>query len=355
MIPCISIIIPVYNTSPYLSACLDSCLSQSLDLEVLCVDDGSTDDSLAVLKAYSVRDARVKVYQQQHKGAGAARNKALQEAQGSYIAFMDSDDYYPSAQALEILVKAAETHSVDIAGGSMCMDRGGVIDFDSLHGRALDSFALAGSVRYQDYQYNYDYTRYVYRRGLLQEEGIKFPEYALFEDPPFFVQAMIAAEKFYAVPDAVYCYRHSLHDAKHWNERQACDRLRGLMDCLAISKSKGYATLHYYAAMQLAHEAPIAYVKHIDSEEVFSLLCLANSSVDVSLIKTTYPDFPEIFLVDALKELACGQKLLWEAQQETAAVYASTTYRLGHGLLYIPLKIKDALQQGRRNNEVEKF
>ncbi|MBO7709006.1 MAG: glycosyltransferase family 2 protein, partial [Lachnospiraceae bacterium] len=91
----VSVIIPVYNVSSYLRRCLDSVLAQSLkEIEVICVDDASTDDSPKILQEYAAKDARVKVVRQKNAGAGAARNTGLDLAQGEYLSFLDSDDFF---------------------------------------------------------------------------------------------------------------------------------------------------------------------------------------------------------------------------------------------------------------------
>ena len=92
--PKISVIIPVYNTEKYLKECIDSVVNQTLqDIEIVCVDDGSTDSSLDILNNYK-KDPRLVVLSQKHQGAGCARNLALEVAQGKYLAFIDSDDFY---------------------------------------------------------------------------------------------------------------------------------------------------------------------------------------------------------------------------------------------------------------------
>ena len=89
-----SIIIPVYNSEQYLEECLDSVLNQTFeDFEVICIDDGSTDDSKAILEDYANKDSRIKIYSQENKGQGAARNYGMELAEGKYINFLDSDDY----------------------------------------------------------------------------------------------------------------------------------------------------------------------------------------------------------------------------------------------------------------------
>ena len=92
--PKVSVIIPVYNTEKYLRQCLDSIVNQTLiDIEIICIDDGSTDMSLKILEEYSRADSRFTILHQTNQYAGVARNRGLDEAKGKYIFFMDSDDY----------------------------------------------------------------------------------------------------------------------------------------------------------------------------------------------------------------------------------------------------------------------
>lgn len=93
--PKVSVIIPVYNAEKYLGQCLDSICAQSLkEIEILCVDDGSSDTSLEILKEYESRDSRIKVLSQENGGAGAARNYGLRAANGEYLSFLDADDFF---------------------------------------------------------------------------------------------------------------------------------------------------------------------------------------------------------------------------------------------------------------------
>ena len=92
--PLFSIVVPVYNTAPYLRRCLDSVFRQTEgDFEVVAVDDGSTDESLSILRAYAARDARLIVLHQENAGLSEARNRAVAAAHGEYLAFVDSDDF----------------------------------------------------------------------------------------------------------------------------------------------------------------------------------------------------------------------------------------------------------------------
>ena len=90
----VSIIVPVYNVEKYLSTCLDSLINQTLtDIEIICVNDGSTDSSLAILKDFANKDSRIKILDKQNEGVSVARNLGIEVATGQYLMFVDSDDY----------------------------------------------------------------------------------------------------------------------------------------------------------------------------------------------------------------------------------------------------------------------
>lgn len=118
--PKISIVIPVYNVEKYLRKCFDSILNQTFqDFEIICVDDGSTDKSLEILQEYKRKDDRFIILQQRHAGAGAARNHGIKLAEGKYIQFLDSDDYF-EPNLLEEMYTRAEKSGAEI---TVCSSR----------------------------------------------------------------------------------------------------------------------------------------------------------------------------------------------------------------------------------------
>jgi len=112
----LSVIIPVYNVEPYLEQCLDSVINQTYkNLEIICINDGSTDNSLKILEKYHKKDSRIKLINQKNKGTAAARNAGLDIATGEYITFVDSDDYLELKayeKAMKVMLKNPH---VDIA------------------------------------------------------------------------------------------------------------------------------------------------------------------------------------------------------------------------------------------------
>lgn len=112
--PLISVIIPVYNTAKYLPQCLDSIVNQTLrDIEIICVDDGSTDNSLEILQQYAGQDKRFTLLQQPNRFAGVARNAGMDIARGAYLSFLDSDDFF-APDMLEKLYHAAKAEQADM-------------------------------------------------------------------------------------------------------------------------------------------------------------------------------------------------------------------------------------------------
>lgn len=110
----ISVIIPVYNEELYLEQCLDSVCNQTLrEIEILCIDDGSTDASLNILEQFANKDFRIKVFRQWNQYAGTARNLGIQKAQGKYLCFLDSDDFF-APDLLEKMYQAAEENQSEI-------------------------------------------------------------------------------------------------------------------------------------------------------------------------------------------------------------------------------------------------
>jgi glycosyltransferase involved in cell wall biosynthesis len=109
----VSVVIPVYNVEDYLRQCIESVLKQTLkDIEIICVDDGSTDSSLSILEEYASQDNRIKIIKQANGGAGAARNNGLRNATGDYLSFLDSDDFF-EPDMLEEAYNKAEKYKAD--------------------------------------------------------------------------------------------------------------------------------------------------------------------------------------------------------------------------------------------------
>ena len=167
--PKISIIVPCYNVAPYIGECLDSILVQSLqDIEILCVNDKSPDNTLDILNKYAEKDARIRIINQpENMGVAVARNVAMQVATGDFIAFMDGDDMLPDEDVLADMYNASVKHDVKICGGSVIMWNPNT-NTEETHNSDITKFAANGLMRYAEWASDYGFTRFIYGIGLEQ-------------------------------------------------------------------------------------------------------------------------------------------------------------------------------------------
>ena len=250
----VSVIIPVYNQRPSLSACLESVLAQTLrEIEVVCVDDGSTDGSGRMLDDYATRDSRVKVIHQANAGAGPARNAGMAAASGEFIAFMDADDRYPDPETLELMYDEAKASDVDVCGGGMELvtSNGREASFSGRYDG--NAFAETKTIDYLDYQFDFGFSRFIYSRSLIESAKLRFPSLRYYEDPPFFVRAMAAVGRFRALSCPTYTcvVAEKRIDWLGDGCRKALDLLEGLRMNLEFAKEKGYAKLREYSCLSV--------------------------------------------------------------------------------------------------------
>lgn len=253
----ISVIIPIYNVEKWLPECLNSVCEQTLEeIEIVCINDGSPDNSLEILKKSAARDNRIVIIDKDNEGVGAARNDGIKAAKGEFVAFMDPDDKYPDQGTLELLYNAAKNNNVLIAGGYFgCINEKSERIPKSRSYYGID-FSCEGLVEYKDFQCDYQFQAYVFNREFLLRNDLMFPTYARFQDPPFFVKTMTAAGRFYAVNEMTYLYRVGMGKPK-FAIKKAYDLLCGVSDNLELSRKMSFARLHYISAMRFFTDATL--------------------------------------------------------------------------------------------------
>ena len=239
----VTVIVPIYNVEQYLRECLDSVISQTLaDIEVICVNDGSIDKSQEILNEYSWKDARIKIINQINQGAYAARNAAIDIAQGDYLCFIDPDDYYPDKFVLENLYIAAINNNALICGGEFQENKSGTIIKEWSGNLSQYSFKKDGMVRYKDYQFEYGFHRFIYKTEFIKKNKLYSPQLSYYEDPVFFVNSMTRAKEFYALNRVTYSYRTG-HKTVTWNYKKVLDLLKGIYRILVLAKENNYSNL----------------------------------------------------------------------------------------------------------------
>ena len=216
--PKVSVVIPVYNVEKYLVECIDSVINQTFkDIEIICVNDGSTDDSLAILEYYAKLDDRIKIITQENRGLGNARNVGMRHASGDYLIFIDSDDYI-SLDTIAKLYNNSISNGSDIVIFKIArFDNEGNVNY-KLPGFDFDDFFE--EVDFNNFSFTYsDIKKYVmnesfsaclkfYKKEIFdKQDDLIFPEGIAYEDVPFHIKIMLYANKISFVPEFLYYYR----------------------------------------------------------------------------------------------------------------------------------------------------
>jgi CDP-glycerol glycerophosphotransferase len=206
--PLLSVVVPVYQVEDYLAECLDSLLAQTYQhLEVVLVDDGSTDRSADIARGYAERDPRVVVVRQENAGLGAARNAGLARSTGHLVAFADSDDTVPP-DAYRRMVAALRKSRSDFVVGALVRDEGGVERLRPWARRAHARRRLAVTIEDVPAMLtNVMACTKVFRREFVDRIGLRFPEGTRYEDQVPITRAYLEARAFDVLPSVVYRWR----------------------------------------------------------------------------------------------------------------------------------------------------
>lgn len=277
----ISVIIPVYNAECYLDECLQSVLDQTLDgVEIICINDGSTDGSLQILEKYKNK-RNVIVINQENKGAAYSRNKGIENASGEFVCFLDADDYYPEKDILYSLYFNAKANGVVICGGSMSSLVDGNIVRNYFERNAGYVFDEDGEILYKNYQWDWGFTRFCYELDFLKNNKINFPEISYYEDPPFFVKAMINAKKFYALKKVTYCYRDT-QKVRRLNQDNVCSMLQGMISIIQMACEHKLIELQLLIARRIdIFKVEIFNYIICGDQEIKELLYKLENSIDI--------------------------------------------------------------------------
>ena len=208
----LSIIIPVYNVENYISQCLESIFSQSFkDFEIICVNDGSSDNSLGVLQNFKAKDDRIIIIDKKNEGSGIARNAGLAMAKGDYVYFVDGDDWIED-NALEKMVSKADELKTDIlifGGLSYYNNKGknGGYSTDKFSKKYLDKVFSSKDIKKDIFKFPSTAWTKLYRHDFLIKNNIKFQDIKAGQDQLPFFHSMIKAERIALLPQNLYCYR----------------------------------------------------------------------------------------------------------------------------------------------------
>lgn len=217
----ISIILPVYNDEEFLAQSIDSVIEQTItDIELICINDGSTDNSLKILNEYANKYNCIKIINQQNKGAAAARNKAILQSSGEYIGFLDSDDFYLDKDALnEMYILAKENNANMVSANIKSLNTKGKL----VTNYNLEEFQQKGDMKPEDYGIPWTFGKNIYKREFLIDNNFIFPRYSRGEDPVFLAKILVKLDKIYFVPNFLMGIRdaryHGLYKIDNYEKK----------------------------------------------------------------------------------------------------------------------------------------
>lgn len=296
----VSVIIATYNTAEYLDECLKSIVIQTLrDIEVIIVDDGSTDNSKEIIDTYLKKYRNFIYMYKENAGAGLARNDGIKIAQGEYLAFMDPDDKYPNCESLEKLYRMAKLKNADICGGN-------IISFNDSKkwvcykaGDGSDKEITDGVIEAKDYKYLYGHQRYFYKTEFVKKHNIFFAPYRRYEDQVFTVKALGIAQKLYEIDYPVYLYRTNYKEIIY-NDILYADILKGYRDTIELLYQYELKEMFFANINSITYEIKQSFVNYnfISNREIMNIVCEINAIIN----KTEWVD-KDIISEKVIKEL----------------------------------------------------
>lgn len=282
--PKVSIIVPVYNVEQYLEKCLNSIILQSLkDIEIICIDDGSTDGSAKILDSFSIKDNRVKVIHKMNAGYGDAMNVGLDMATGDYVGIVESDDYVLPGM-YETLYNAAIENNLDMVKSDAYYWLEKENFLSRIHTKALDEYydkVLDGLERNYFFDFYMNIWTGIYKKKFLDENMIRFHEApgASYQDNGFWMLTCIYANRAKWINKAFYYYRQDNPMASVRNHGKVMAMTKEYEYIEKCLKSRGHEKYLPYCYLwkmirnvgnynRIADEEKIDFVKQIEKDYI---------------------------------------------------------------------------------------
>ena len=379
--PIVSVIIPSYNAADYIAQTLESVLAQTLtDIEVIVVDDGSTDNTRNIVADFANKDPRLMLVEQANQFAGVARNNGMYKARGKYLYFLDADDYIES-NALEELVNAIEQHGADIA---IAKSEG----FDNTTG---DTWTIDGALNGVDFDRPIAHAEYcdrlfqsfigwpwdkLFRKEFIDKTALTFQPLRTTNDALFVFCALALADTIVCLDSVLFHHRtnnkNSLEGSRSKSWNNAICAINVIEDQLTKS-DKGKACLNSYYRWTLNYsiwtieslpdDEAEAYLNEIESvihaipknpglrldpyENMLSDLLNSNRAKAISCAVTMLKERDKAICErESLKhEYDVSQQRISDIERRLAGVYESHSYKLGNSLLKPLSAIKNAARK----------
>lgn len=282
----LSIIVPVYNVEKYLPKCLESLIKQTLnDIEIICVNDGSMDDSLAILKEFASRDSRIRIIDNQHQGVAKTRNTGIEQSTGEYIGFVDSDDYI-DIDFFEKLYNSATKSNSDIAIASILKHKKFFNIYNAKYTKEETAITIQDKIKLcEDKKHFFFYAwNKIYHSGFIKENNIKFSEGQIYEDVMFAIKALYYSNKIISVYGTKYHYiehENSLTKYKDKTGEKEQDLIKAYSELQEFCNSKNIEIperLNYYTKENFGFILNLYKGKYQSKIQLFNIFTIATIS-----------------------------------------------------------------------------
>jgi len=289
----LSVVVPIHNVEPYLADCLDSIVAQTYsDLEVLLVDDGSTDGSPEIARRYVERRPAWRLIQTENRGLGAARNGGAAEATGDYLAFVDSDDLLPKDAYDTMVSTLAESGSDFVVGSVQQLEAGELVEPAFIR-RGVERRRIGITASDEPWILRNVFAwNKVFRRSFYDRAAIRFPEGVRYEDQPAILQAYLTCDRFDIIRRPVYIWRVR-GDGSSITQRRADladleDRLTTKRLTTDVVRTYGDATvLDFWGRLALVGDLPVYFDQIPAADETYWQRLVAG-------LRELLEDFPPI-------------------------------------------------------------
>lgn len=282
----LSIIVPVYNVEKYLPKCLESLIKQTLkDIEIICVNDGSTDNSLAILKEFASKDSRIRIIDNQHQGVAKTRNTGIEQSTGEYIGFVDSDDYI-DIDFFEKLYNSATKSNSDIAIASILKHKNFFNIYNAKYTKEETAITIQDKIKLcEDKKHFFFYAwNKIYHSGFIKENNIKFSEGQIYEDVMFAIKALYYSNKIISVYGTKYHYiehENSLTKYKDKTGEKEHDLIKAYSELQEFCNSKNIEIperLNYYTKENFGFILNLYKGKYQSKIQLFNIFTIATIS-----------------------------------------------------------------------------
>lgn len=270
----------------YLPKCLESLIKQTLkDIEIICVNDGSMDNSLAILKEFASKDSRIRIIDNQHQGVAKTRNTGIEQSTGEYIGFVDSDDYI-DLDFFEKLYNSATKSNSDIAIASILKHKNFFNIYNAKYTKEETAITIQDKIKLcEDKKHFFFYAwNKIYHSGFIKENNIKFSEGQIYEDVMFAIKALYYSNKIISVYGTKYHYiehENSLTKYKDKTGEKEHDLIKAYSELQEFCNSKNIEIperLNYYTKENFGFILNLYKGKYQSKIQLFNIFTIATIS-----------------------------------------------------------------------------